>query len=447
MEKFFKLKEHNTKVSIEVMAGITTFMTMAYILIVNPRTLSAAGMDWGAVFTATALASSAGTLMMALLANYPFAMAPGMGLNAFFAYVVAAQYGWQTALLAVFVEGVIFILLSLVNVREAIFDAVPKNIKYAVSVGIGIFICFVGLQTSGIVVGNSATLVDLRPQPLSDIRVVLTLIGFIITSALVVKKIKGSLLWGILATYLIGLICQLAGLYQVNPDAGFYSLIPSGIVQLPPSIAGYNLFSAFSSGSFSALNILDFLIVMFAFLFVDIFDTIGTLIGVSSKANMLDKNGKLPKIKEALLSDAVGTIVGAVLGTSTVTTYVESAAGVAEGGRTGLTALVTAGLFLVALFFSPIFSVIPSFATAPALIVVGVYMISSVTKINFDDFTEAAPAFLAIVIMPLTYNISWGLVFSILSYCIIKLITGRHKEINLVMIIISALFLLKLFLG
>jgi AGZA family xanthine/uracil permease-like MFS transporter len=449
MEKFFKLKENRTTVSTEVIAGITTFMTMAYILVVNPDILQNAGMSWGSVFTATVLASCAATVVMALLANYPFALAPGMGLNAFFAFTVVISEGhsWQVALLAVFVEGILFLLLSFVNLREAIFNAVPKNLKYAVSVGIGIFICFVGLQNAKIIVPNGSTLVALTPSPLGDVRVVLALLGLILTGTLVARKVKGALLWGILGTYLVGIICQLMGWYVPDPAAGLYSLFPSGVVTLPPSIAEYNLISAFSSGNFANLNILDFVVIVFAFLFVDVFDTIGTLIGVSGKANMLDKDGKLPRIKEALLADAVGTTVGAVLGTSTVTTYIESAAGVTEGGRTGLTALVTAGLFLLALFFSPIFSAIPSFATAPALIVVGVYMMQSVNKIDFGDFTEAVPAFLTIVMMPLAYSISWGLVFGVLSYVLLKLLTGRQKELNLVVAVIALLFVLKLGLG
>ncbi|MDR1000877.1 MAG: NCS2 family permease [Clostridiales bacterium] len=447
MEKFFKLKENKTNVSTEVMAGITTFMTMAYILIVNPSILSNAGMDPGAVFTATALSSAIATATMALYANYPFALAPGMGLNAFFAFSVGLVYGWQTALLAVLVEGVIFILISFLSVREMIFDSIPQNIKYAVSVGIGIFICFVGLQNAGIVVNDDSTLVNLAAKPLSNISIVLTLIGFIGTAVLVVRKVKGALLWGILGTYVLGVICEAIGLYVPNAANGVYSLYPSGIVSLPPSIAGFNIFAAIGSGAFENFNILDFSVIVFAFLFVDIFDTIGTLIGVSTKANMLDKDGKLPRIKQALFADALGTTVGAILGTSTVTTYVESAAGVAEGGRTGLTALVTAGLFIVSLLFFPILSVIPSFATAPALIIVGVFMITNVLNIDFTDFTEAAPAFLAIVIMPLTYSISWGLVFSILSYVIIKFVTGKAKQLNPVIIVIAALFLLKLILG
>lgn len=444
MEKFFKLKENGTNVSTEVMAGITTFMTMAYILIVNPNILADAGMDPGGVFTATALAACIGTVMMALLANYPFAMAPGMGLNAYFAYTVAQEYGWQVALLAVFVEGLIFILLSLVNVREALFNAIPQTLKLGATAGIGLFIAFVGLQNAGIVANSDATLVtfgDIR-----DIRVILALVGVVITMCFMAKKVKGALLWGILATYGLGVACQLTGLYAPNPEAGIYSLYPAGIVQLPPSLSEVNLFTALGSGSFTGLNLLNFAVVVFAFLFVDVFDTIGTLIGVSLKAGFLDKDNKLPKAKQALLADAIGTTAGAMCGTSTVTTYIESASGVAEGGRTGLTALVTAGLFFLALFFSPLFAVIPSFATAPALIIVGAMMAEVITKIDFSDFTEGFPAFIAILMMPLAYSISDGLIFGVLSYVLIKVLTGKSKSVTAVMYVIAALFLAALVL-
>ncbi len=441
MEKFFKLKENKTTVSTEVYAGLTTFMTMAYILIVNPNMLSASGMDWGSVFTATALASVVATLTMALIANYPFALAPGMGLNAFFTFSVALTYGWQMALLAVFTEGVIFILMSLVNVREAIFDSIPKNLKYAVSVGIGLFIAFIGLKNAGLVVSNEATSVALGD--VKSITTILAMVGIIITMVLLIKKVKGALFWGIIITYIIGIVCQLTGLYVVNPDAGAFSLIPSSIVSLPPATTD-NIFVAFSS-QIENFNIWTFITLVFTFLFVDVFDTIGTLIGVSEKAGFLDKNGKLPRLKQALLADAVGTTFGAVVGTSTVTTFVESAAGVAEGGRTGLSSLVTAALFAVALIFSPIFFAIPAFATAPALIIVGLFMIESVKKIDFSDFSEGFPAFMAIIMMPLTYSISEGLVFGVLSYVVLKLLVGKQKDVSVVMIVISILFLFKLF--
>ncbi len=447
--KFFKLKQNNTTVSTEVLAGFTTFMTMAYILAVNPNFLSAAGMDRGAVFTATALASTIACLAMALLANYPFALAPGMGLNAYFAFTIAPKYGWELALLAVFAEGIIFILLSFVNVREAIFNSIPRVLKNAVSVGIGLFIAFIGLKNAGIVVSNPDTSVGIGH--LTSLTVVLAVIGVIITAVLQIKKVKGALFFGILATYGLGLICQMAGLYVPNPEAGMYSLYPMvgdkvSAISLPPSIGEFNIMTAFASDAFAKVNIFDFAVIVFSFLFVDIFDTIGTLIGVSTKAGFLDKDGKLPKLKEALLADAVGTTIGAAIGTSTVTTFVESASGVAEGGRTGLTSTVVGGLFLLSLIFSPIFSAIPGFATAPALIVVGFFMLDSITKIDFTDFTEGFPAFLTIIMMPLAYSIAEGLVFGFLSFVILKTLSGKAKEVNIVMWIIAALFLIKIIL-
>lgn len=451
LEKLFHLKENHTDVKTEVIAGITTFMTMAYILAVNPNILSAAGMDSGAVFTATALASLIATLLMALLSNYPFVLAPGMGLNAYFAYTVVLQMGylWQTALAAVFVEGIVFILLSLTNVREAIFNAIPMNLKHAVSVGIGLFIAFIGLQNAKIVV-DSATLVGVYSFKNSvknglfnseGITVLLALIGILITGILVVKGVKGNILWGILITWGLGIICQLTGLYKVNPEIGMYSLLPdfSGGISVP------SLAPTFMKMDFKGLLSLDFFIIMFAFLFVDMFDTLGTLIGVASKADMLDKNGRLPRIRGALLSDAVGTSVGAVLGTSTTTTFVESASGVAEGGRTGLTAVVAAILFGLSLFLSPIFLAIPSFATAPALVVVGFLMITSITKINFGDFTEAIPAYITIIAMPFMYSISEGIAMGVIAYVVINVVTGRAKEkkISALMYVLAVLFVAK----
>jgi Permeases len=438
-EKQFKLQENKTNVKTEVYAGITTFMTMAYILIVNPSILSATGMDAGALLTATAIASALGTFCMAAFANYPFALAPGMGLNAYFAYTVVLQYGysWQTALTAVFIEGIIFIILSFANVREAIFNAIPKNIKAATSVGIGLFIAFIGMQNAGIIVDNSATLVGIGN--VKTVPVALALIGTIITVALVIKKIRGALLWGIIITYVLGIICELTGIYVVNVDARLYSLIPSGFVSLPPSIS-----PVFFKVDFSNIFSLEFVTVIFSFLFVDLFDTLGTLIGVSTKAGYLDKDGKLPKIKGALLADAVATTAGSLLGTSTVTTFVESASGVAEGGRTGLTSVVTGLLFILALFFSPIITSIPSFATTPALIVVGLFMMEQVVTINFSDYTEGFPAFITIVMMVVAYSISEGLIFGVLSYVLLKILSGRSKELNFVIIIIAILFLLKL---
>ena len=430
LEKIFHLKENKTDVRTEVIAGVTTFMTMAYILAVNPNILEASGMDRGAVFTATALSAFIATCLMALLSNYPFVLAPGMGLNAYFAYtvVLGMGYSWQQALAAVFVEGLIFILLSLTNVREAIFNSIPMNLKHAVSVGIGLFIAFKSAVKDGTF--NSM-----------GITVLLALIGILVTAVLLVKNIKGSILWGILITWGLGIICQFVGLYVPNPELGFFSLLPdfSNGISVP------SMAPTFMKMDFSIVFSLDFVVIMFAFLFVDMFDTLGTLIGVASKADMLDKDGKLPKIKGALLSDAVGTSVGAVCGTSTVTTFVESASGVAEGGRTGLTAIVAAILFGLSLFLSPIFLAIPSFATAPALIVVGFLMLTSITKIDFNDYTEAIPCFIAIIAMPFMYSISEGIAMGVISYVVINLVAGKAKEkkISVLMYVLAVLFILK----
>ena len=451
LEKWFHLKENHTDAKTEVIAGITTFMTMAYILAVNPNVLGASGMDSGAVFTATALAAMVGTLMMALFANYPFVLAPGMGLNAYFAYTVVLQmgYSWEMALAAVFVEGVVFIVLSVTNVREAIFNSIPMNLKYAVSVGIGLFIAFIGFQNAKIVV-DSATLVSLYSFKgavaagtfsSEGITVVLAMIGILIAGILVVKNVRGNILWGILITWALGMICQLTGLYQPNPELGFYSMFPDfsagfGIKSMAPT---------FMKLDFSKIASLDFLAVVFAFLFVDLFDTLGTLIGVASKADMLDKDGKLPRIRGALLSDAIATSVGAVFGTSTTTTFVESASGVAEGGRTGLTAIVAAILFGLSLFLSPIFLAIPSFATAPALVVVGFMMMTTVTKIDFSDYTEAIPAYICIIAMPFMYSISEGIAMGVISYVIMNVLTGNAKKkgISILMYVLAVAFILK----
>ena len=452
LDKIFHLKENHTDVKTEVMAGITTFMTMAYILAVNPNILSASGMDRGAIFTATALSSFIATCLMALLSNYPFVLAPGMGLNAYFTYtvVLGMGYTWQQALSAVFAEGIIFILLSLTNVREAIFNSIPMNLKHAVSVGIGLFIAFIGLQNAKIVVGNDSTLVSIFSFKSSvaegtfssqGITVLLALIGVLVTAILLAKNVKGGILWGILITWILGILCQLTHLYVPNADLGYYSLLPdfSNGISVP------SMMPTFMKMDFSIVFSLDFVVIMFAFLFVDMFDTLGTLIGVASKADMLDKDGKLPRIKGALLSDAVGTTVGAMCGTSTVTTFVESASGVAEGGRTGLTSLVAAVLFGLSLLLSPIFLAIPSFATAPALIVVGYLMLTSVTKIDFNDMTEAIPCFIAIIAMPFRYSISEGISMGVISYVVINVITGKAKEkkISLLMYILAVLFVLK----
>ena len=456
LEKLFKLSENHTDVKTEILAGITTFMTMAYILAVNPSILSATGMDQGALFTATALISFIGTLLMAFLANYPFALAPGMGLNAYFAYtvVLGMGYSWEFALTAVFAEGIIFILLSLTNVREAIFNAIPKNLKSAVSVGIGLFIAFVGLQNAKIVIGGSTLVQLFSVEKYNDlngvnasfndvgITVALALIGILVTGILVIKNVKGNILWGILITWILGIICQFAGIYVPNPELGFYNLLPDFSNGLSiPSLSPI-LFKLDFHGIVSA----DFVVILFAFLFVDLFDTIGTLVGVSSKAGMLDENGKLPRIKGALLADAIATTAGAALGTSTATTFVESASGVTEGGRTGLTAIVAAILFGLSLFLSPIFLAIPSFATAPALVVVGFMMMTTVTKIDFSDYTEAIPAYICIIAMPFMYSISEGIAMGVISYVIMQKLGyidyASATAIALVMLILSFVLLL-----
>ena len=450
LEKFFKLKENGTNVKTEVMAGITTFMTMAYILAVNPNILSDAGMDANAVLLATALASFLGTVLMALFANYPFALAPGMGLNAYFAYTVVLTYGysWQIALMAVFVEGLIFIALSVTNVREAIFNAIPMTLKSAVSAGIGLFIAFIGLQNAKIVVDSESTLVSYQNFKTNFSSVgmgaLLALIGILITGFLLIKKVKGGILFGILITWVLGILCELVGIYKPNPDLGMYSVIPAAFVSFDFSALG-NTFGQVFKADFGALkSITEFIVVIFAFLFVDIFDTLGTLIGVSSKANMLDKDGKLPRIKGALLADAIATSAGAILGTSTTTTFVESASGVTEGGRTGLTAVITGLLFLLSVIFSPLFLTIPSFATAPALIIVGFYMIASVAKIEWDNMLEAIPAFLCILSMPLMYSISEGIAMGVISWTVLHLCAGKTKgKVSILMYVLTVLFIMK----
>ena len=440
MEKLFHLKENHTDVKTEVMAGITTFMTMAYILAVNPNILSAAGMDAEAVLIATSLAAFIGTMCMALMANYPFALAPGMGLNAYFAYTVVLTmgYSWQMALLAVFVEGIVFIILSLTNVREAIFNAIPMTLKSAVSVGIGLFIAFVGLQNAKLIVNSDSTLLTyqhFKGETFHSVGVgaLLALIGVLIIAVMLIKQVKGAILYGILITWVLGIVCELAGIYIPDPDAGMYSVIPTAFVSFDFSALGKTFGQVFNL-DFSNFNLVNFIVVMFAFLFVDLFDTLGTLIGVASKADMLDEDGKLPRIKGALMADAV-----------TTTTYVESSSGVTVGGRTGLTAATTAFLFLLASIFSPLFLTIPSFATAPALIVVGFYMMGAVAKINFDDMTDAIPAFLTILVMPLAYSISEGIAIGIISWTLINVLTGKAKEKNItpLMYVLTVLFILK----
>lgn len=449
LEKIFHLKEHKTNVKTEIIAGVTTFMTMAYILAVNPSILAETGMDKGAIFTATALCAFLATLIMAFMANYPFVLAPGMGLNAYFTYTVVQNmgYSWQMALAAVLVEGVVFIVLSLTNVREAIFNAIPLNLKHAVTVGIGLYIAFIGLQNANIVV-DSSTLVTIFSFKGSvengtfnsqGICVVLALLGILLTAILMVKKVQGGILIGILGTWVLGMILQLTGLYVPNAELGCYSLFPdfSNGITIP------SLEPVFMKMDFSKFLTLDFLVVVFAFLFVDLFDTLGTLMGVASKADLLDKDGKLPKIRGALLADAIGTTAGACLGTSTVTTFVESASGVAAGGKTGLTSLTSAVLFGISLVLSPIFLAIPSFATAPALVMVGFLMMTSITKIDFSDYTDAIPAFIAIMAMPFMYSISEGIAMGVISHVVINLVAGKFNKISPLMYVLAALFILK----
>lgn len=447
MEKLFKLKEHNTTVKTEVMAGITTFLTMAYILAVNPNMLSASGMDSGAVFTATALASALATFIMAFWANYPIALSAGMGLNAYFAYTVCLGQlqgiddPWKIALAAVLVEGIIFIILSFFKLRETIVNAIPENLKYGITSGIGLFIAFVGLKGAGVVVSDDSTLVALgnfgRPE------VALCLIGILVIAVMNHYNVKGSILWGILITWVLGIIAQLTGWYVVDPDAGAASLIPSLSASsfIPPSIS-----SSFCKFDFAWIgsHVSEFVVIVFSFLFVDMFDTIGTVIGVAEKADLLDEDGNLPRVGRVLMADAIGTVAGSMLGTSTVTSFVESSSGVAEGGKTGLTAMTTGILFLVALFLSPIFLAIPSFATAPALVIVGFFMASSIKKMEFDgDLADAVGGYLAFLMMPLTYSIANGIMFGVLAWFIIKVCTGQLKKIHPVMYIVCALFIIR----
>ena len=449
LEKIFKLSQKGTNVKTEVLAGLTTFMTMAYILAVNPSILSDAGMDPTAVLLATAIASFIGTCCMAFMANLPFVLSAGMGLNTYLTYTVVLGFGysWQVALLAVFAEGIIFIILSLTNVREAIFNSIPLTLKRGVSVGIGLFIAFIGLQNAGLAV-DSATLVTITSFTENfsthGICALLALLGTLITAMLYIKQVKGAILMGIVATWVIGIICQLTGIYTPVAEAGFYSLIPTRFISADFSSLGKTFGQCFSV-DFTAVKPFDFLVVIFAFLFVDLFDTLGTLVGVATKANMLDKDGRLPGIKSALMADAIGTSVGAVLGTSTISTFVESASGVAAGGRTGLTALVAGLLFLLSTLFAPIFTAIPSFATAPALIMVCFLMVSSVTEIRFDDdnLREAVPAYIAIIAMPMFYSISEGISLGIISYVVLNVCTGKAKKVNPLMYVLVVLFVLK----
>ena len=427
LDNFFEISKNNTSVRTEMVAGITTFMTMAYILIVNPSILSAAGMDQGAVFTATALSALVATLIMGLYAKLPFAQAPGMGLNAFFAFtvVLGMGYSYQFALTAVFLEGIIFILLTLFNVREAIVDSIPSNIKKAISVGIGLFIALIGLEGAGIIVHpqDGGTIVALGD--ITSGTALLAIIGILITGILLVRKVKGALFIGMLITAVVGIPMG------VTP-------VPITIVSSPPSIS-----SVFLQFEWSNIFSIDMLIVLFTLLFMDMFDTIGTLVGVATKAKMLDENGKVPNIKKALFADAVGTTFGACVGTSTVSTFVESASGVAEGGRTGLTAVSTGIMFALALFFSPVFASITSAVTCSALVLVGLFMIEPIKEIELNEYTEAIPAFLTIIMMPLSYSISDGIVFGVVSYIVLKIFAGKAKDISFTTIIVGAIFLLK----
>ena len=445
MSDFFKLKEHKTDVKTEVLAGITTFMTMAYILAVNPSILSASGMPAGEIFTATAIASIVGTLAMALMANLPFALAPGMGLNAYLSYtiVLGMGYSWQLALLAVFIEGLIFIVLSVIPVREAILNAIPANLKHGIAAGIGLFIAFIGLQNAGVVIQDASTGVAMGDM--SAAGPCLAALGVVIIGILHRKKVKGALLIGIFATWILGMVAQLIGWYQVDVEAGVYSLFPSGLFSLPNGLstigaACFDFDTIMANFASTKDFILNLIVIMFAFMFVDIFDTVGTLIGCASKANMLDEKGQVPNAKQALLADAIATSVGAVAGTTTTTTYVESAAGVAQGGRTGLTGITVAALFTLALFFSPIFMAIPSFATAPALLFVGFLMIESLFKVDYSDAPEAIPAYLAAIMMPFAYSISEGIAFGVISYTLINTFCGRAKKVSVAMWVLTALF-------
>lgn len=429
LEKIFKLKQNNTTVRTELVAGVITFLTMSYILVVNPNILSAAGMDKSALFTATALASVLGTLFMAFIPNLPIAQAPGMGLNSFFAFsvVLGLGYSWQMALTAVFIEGIIFILLTFFNVRELIVKSIPSTIKYAIPVGIGLFITLLGLQNAGLIVKDDNTMLTLGSM--SDPHVWVASLGLILTAVLYFKNVHGSFLIGIVAATIFGLIL------------GLVQMPTGGLVSLPPDIS-----PVFVKFEWSNIFTLDMLIIVFTFLFVNLFDTIGTLLGVASKIGITDKDGSFPQIKKALFADALGTTFGAVLGTSTVTSYVESASGVAAGGKTGLTSLSTAMLFVLALFLAPLFLMVPASATAPALILVGLFMITSVVKINFSDMTEALPAFLTIVMMPFAFSIAQGIVFGMLSFVFLKALSGKWKHISITIWVIFVLFIIKLVL-
>lgn len=433
LENWFQLKKNGTNVKTELIAGLTTFMTMAYILIVNPSMLSECGMDKPSVFTATVVSSIIATLLMALVARLPFALAPGMGLNAFFAYTVVLSmgYSWEMALTAVFIEGIIFMILSLFNVREAIVNAIPMNLKRAVSVGIGLFIAFIGLCNAGIVKQGTGI-----PVTLGDVTAgssIVALVGILIMGVLLIKRVKGALLIGILVATIIGIPL---GVTHIPESFNLFSMPPS----MAPTFGKLSL-------NFETIFSLDMVLIVFTFMFVDLFDTVGTLVGVASKSGMMDEQGNIPRVKSALMADAVGTTVGAICGTSTVTTYVESASGVAEGGRTGLTALTVAGLFFVALFMAPLFAIIPAAATASALVMVGLFMMSSVVDVDFNDMSESIPAFFTIIMMPMAYSIAEGITFGMLSFVFIKIFTGKAKEVTITMYLIAIFLLVKLALA
>ena len=452
MEKLFNLKENGTTVRTEIVAGITTFLAMAYILAVNPNILSAAGMPNDAIFAATAISAAFATLIMAFFANYPVVLASGMGLNAYFAFSVVPQLAeqgitdpWRVALTAILFEGVIFIILSIFKFRETLVNKVPKNLKLGISAGIGLFIAIVGLKGANITVDDPSTLVTLGD--VGSPQVVLAVLGLLIIAALWHFKVKGAILIGIVATWIFGMIAQVTGWYQVDPAASAFSVIPdfsNYTVFAPVQSMATTTFFKFDF-AYVASNAVNFAVIVFAFLFVDLFDTVGTLIGVAQEGGLLDKNGELPKVGRALMADAVGTVGGAMLGTSTVTSYVESTTGVAEGGKTGLTALTSAVLFLLALPLYPIFLAIPSFATTPALVFVGLLMVKNVTKMDFDsDIADTLGGFFAIIMMPFTYSIANGIMFGIIAWVILKVVTGKIKDIHPVMWVSFVLFAVRI---
>ncbi|MGI6403537.1 MAG: NCS2 family permease [Oscillospiraceae bacterium] len=447
LDQLFRVSEKGSSVKVEILAGLTTFATMAYILPVNMNILSAGGLEAGAVFMATALGSVIGTVLMAILAGLPFALAPGMGLNAFFAFTVVIGFGYSPAfaLAAVLVEGVLFVIMSLTGIRSALFNAIPTELRYAVSAGIGLFIMFIGLQNAGFIIGDPATLVAINPD-LSSAAVALAIAGIAITLILWIKKVKGALLLGILITWILGIIAQLAGWYVVDIDAGAFSLIPAGLLSAPPSLAPtFGLcFQGFKEAFSSGADFGRFLIITLTFLYVDIFDTLGTLSGVATKAKMLDENGELPGVQGALTADAIGTCAGAILGTSTITTFVESAAGVEEGGRTGLTAMTTGVCFLLSIFLYPIVGTIPGFATTCALVVVGIMMMEPLQYLEFNNPLHLIPASITLAIMVMGYSISAGLQWGILTYLLVKIASGKSKEVNSVMWVLGVLFVLKM---